>query len=341
MYASLHRVLGWPRHAAIVMKLSNESPYPAYLFRTGVDERRIFGCVLARVTHDIVDGQLRPAAAQRWAVSAGQWEGPHGPMPGDHIPYRGGVDVLVFGSARAHGGRPVPCVEVAVDIGTHWRGRILAYGDRTWRRGITGLVPSDPDPVREVPLTLAHAYGGSDEWDGLQVPFVDNPAGRGFYLEASRAHGKPLPNLEDPDDLIRAWDDRPEPVGTVTCAQNFGPRVRRGLELDDDMQTIRRIDPRFFNDAFPGMVAPGVAPGETVVVRGVREDGPLTFKLPETALRVDIRIGDDGGVRTPAIDQIGVEADARSVFISYRFPFRYVLTPHEKRHCRLLLAASN
>ena len=340
MYASQDRVLGWPRPAAIVMKLSNESPYPAYLFRTGIDEHRIFASVVVRVTHDIVDGRLRPAAAQRWTVSASEWVGPHGPMPGDHIPYRSGVDVLVFGSARAHGGRPVPCIEVGVEIGARWRSRVVAFGDRTWRRGVTGLVPSDPDPVREVPLTLARAYGGCDEWDGLQVPFVDNPAGRGFYLESSRAHGKLLPNLEDPDDLIRAWDDRPEPVGTTPCAQTFGPRVRRGLELDEDQQTITRIDPRFFNDAFPGMVAPVVAPGDTVVVRGVREDGPLTFTLPEPPVRVDIRVGDDGGVRTPAIDQIGVDADARSVYLSYRFPFRYVLIPHRLRHCRLL-AASN
>ena len=87
------------------------------------------------------------------------------------------------------------------------------------------------------------------------------------------------------------------------------------------------------------MIAPAVAPGEAVVVHGVREDGPLQFKLPDTPLRVEIKVGDDGGVRTPTIDQIGVEPDARRVFLTYRYPFRYVRTPLQRRSCRLFLAA--
>ncbi|HEY0133290.1 MAG TPA: DUF2169 domain-containing protein, partial [Nannocystis sp.] len=161
------------------------------------------------------------------------------------------------------------------------------------------------------------------------------------YIEESRARAKPLPNLEDPRAPIQRWDDRPEPVGTGACAQNFGPRVRHGVEVDEATNTIRRITPQFFNDAFPGMIAPAVAQGDRVVVRGVREDGPLSFVVPPTSLRVDVRVGDDGGVRTPAIDQIGIEADAGLVFITYRYPFRYVLTPHQRRHCRLSLAPAS
>lgn len=323
------------------MKLDNASPFPARLFRAVVDERRLYGCVVARVSHDIVDGRLRPAEVQRWPVCAGPWEGVWGPMPGDQAPVRGGVDMMVFGAARAPGGRPAPRIDLAVEVGSRWRSRIVAWGDRSWRRGFSGLVPGKPEPLREVPLTLARAYGGTDKWDGLDVPFVDNPSGRGFYLEESRARGNPLPNLEDPGAPIRCWDDRPEPVGTGACAQNFGPRVRRGVVLDERTHAIRRITPQFFNDAFPGMIAPAVAQGDRVVVRGVREDGPLSFVLPATPLRVDVRIGDDGGVRTPAIDQIAIEADAGLVFITYRFAFRYVLTPHQRRSCRLSLAAAS
>jgi hypothetical protein len=321
------------------MKLENASPYPARLLRTVVDERRMYGCVLVRVSHEVVGGELRPTEAQRWQVSPGPWEGPWGPMPGDRPLVRGGVDVMIFGAARAAKGRPVACIAVTVEVGSRWRSTLHAWGDRTWRRGLAGLVPGEAEPVREVPLTLARAYGGSDEWDGIQVAYVDNPAGRGFYLEEGRARGRPLPNLEDPEAPVRRWDDRPEPVGTGSCVENFGPRVRRGLELDAETNKIRRIRPSFFNDAFPGMIAPGVAGGEAVVVHGVREDGPLKFTLPDTPLRVEVRIGEHGGVRTPTIDQIGVEADAGLVFVTYRYPFRYVLTPHQRRACRLFLAA--
>ena len=323
------------------MKLDNATPFPARLIRTVVDDRRLFASVLVRVSHDIVDGRLRPSDVQRWPVSTGTYDGPWGPMPPDQPPCRGGVDIMIFGSARAPGGRPAPRIDVAVEIGTRWRSRLIAWGDRTWRRGLTGLTPSDPEPRSEVPLTLARAFGGSDEWDGMQVPFVDNPEGRGFYLEESRARGKPLPNLEDPRALIVDWKDRPEPVGTGPCAQNFGPRVRHGIELSEDKQTIRRIRPSFFNDAFPQMIAPTVASHDRVVVRGVRDDGPVEFTIPETPLRIDLRVGDDGGVRTPAIDQLAVEPDAGLAFITYRFPFRYVVTPHERRSCRLSLAAAS
>lgn len=321
------------------MKLENASPYPARLLRASIDERRLYGCVLVRVSHEVVGSRLRPAAEQRWQVSPGPWEGPWGPMPGDRPPIRAGVDVMIFGAARAAFGRPVACIAVTVEVGSRWRSTIHAWGERTWRRSLGGLVPGEAEPVREVPLTLAHAFGGSDEWDGLQVAFVDNPAGRGFYLEEERARGRPLPNLEDPEAPVRQWDDRPEPVGTGSCAHNFGPRVRRGIEIDEQTRTIRSIRPSFFNDAFPKMIAPPVAHGETVAVHGVREDGPLTFTLPDTPLRVEVRIGGDGGVRTPAIDQIGVEPDSERVFITYRYPFRYMLTPRERRSCRLFLAS--
>jgi hypothetical protein len=315
------------------MKLFNYTPYPAYLHRGLTEPQRMIACAMLRVTYDVVDGRLRPAAEQTWPVEPGPWDSKYGRMPGDQRFARGGVDVLVFGSARS--ARPVPSIEVAVQVGAKWRARVVAHGPRVWRPGRGGLVPGAPEPVREVPLTLAHAYGGSDLWDGLAVPYVDNPEGKGFYLEEARARGGALPELEDPDAPIRAWDDRPEPVGTGVCQQHFGPRVRRGIELDDDGGQVRRIKPEFFNDAFPNMVAPKAEPGDRVSVTGVREDGALAFVLPKNDLRVRVQVGDDIAERIPAIDQIGVEADARRVFITYRYSFFYWLTPRERRSCML------
>ena len=76
-------------------------------------------------------------------------------------------------------------------------------------------------------------------------------------------------------------------------------------------------------------------PAWRVEITGVREDGPLAFVLPANDLRVRVEVGDDIGERTPAIDQIGVEADARRVFVTYRYSFAYRLTPHQRRSCML------
>jgi hypothetical protein len=329
------RVASGPAAVDGAMKLQNFTPYPAELFRGCIEERKVLACAMLRVTHNIVDGRLKPADDQAWRVSAAPWEGPHGPMPSDQRYVRGGVDLLVFGSARSPGGKPVPSIEVVAHVGPNWRARLVAWGDRYWRPGLTGLAPGAPEPTSAVPLTLERAYGGKDRWDGIDVACVDNPDGRGFYLESGRALGNPLPNLEDPDAPIRAWDDRPEPVGTGPCPQTFPPRVRRNVELDETGKQIRGLKPEFYNDAFPKMIAPRVSPGERVSITGVREDGALAFVLPVNDIRVRIEVGDDIGERTPAIDQIGVEPDARRVFLTYRFSFTYHLTPRQRRTCML------
>nr|WP_276599653.1 DUF2169 domain-containing protein [Nannocystis sp. SCPEA4] len=294
----------------------------------------MFGSVAVRITYDIVGDRLRVAGEQAWPVSPAPWDSPHGLLPGDELFYRGGVDLLVFGSARA--ARPVPRIDLDLRVGSSFRSRLAVFGDRVWKRGPRGLVSSAPVPFRDMPLTLDRSFGGSFEWDGLAVPFPDNPGGRGFYVDEDAAEGQPLPNIEDPAALIARWDDRPEPVGTCSPGQGFGPRLRRSLEFDRDSGMLEVLRPTFFNAAFPQLIVPAARPGDRVSITGVREDGPLVFHLPDNLLRVRLAFGDETAEKTPAIDQIGVEPDLLRVFVSYRYPFRYVLNPLEKRSCELV-----
>jgi len=321
------------------MKLENATPYPAYLFRTVIDERRMFGSLGARVTYDIVDGQLRPAADQWWKVMPRPWENDYGPMPSDELLYRGGVDVLVLGSARAPKGRPTTRVDVEARIGPTWRGRVTVLGDRVWREGRDGPVAGPPAAFTEIPLTLKHAFGGKDEWDGLDVPFTDNPDGRGFFLEEERALGQLLPNIVDPAQPIQRWDERPEPVGTQIVPQGFGPQLRRSVVFDEQTGMLKEVRPTFYNNAFPQMIAPAAKPGDRVSVTGVAEAGPVAFQLPPCDLLVRIGIGAHHYEFEPAIEQIGVEPDRMRAFVSYRYPFRYTLVPLEKRYCELVTRA--
>lgn len=316
------------------MKLDNRSPYHAHLFRGGIDERRLFGSVAVRVTYDIVGDRLRVADDQAWQVSPAPWDSPQGPLPGDELFYRGGVDLLVFGSARA--ARPVPRIDLDLRVGSGFRGRVAVFGDRVWKRGPRGLAPSAPVPFRAMPLTLDRSFGGSFEWDGLAAGFPDNPAGRGYYPDERTAEGQPLANIEDPAALCARWDDRPEPVGTGCPGQGFGPRLRRSVEFDPDSGMLEVLRPTFYNAAFPQLIVPAARPGDRVSITGVREDGPLVFHLPDNLLRVRLAFGEETAEKTPAIDQIGVEPDLLRVFVSYRYPFRYVLHPLEKRVCELV-----
>jgi hypothetical protein len=315
------------------MELVNRTPFPAGMFRTAVGDDRIAAAVVARVTYDLTASGLVPSAEQPWKFSPAPWEGPYGPMDGDEVFYRGGVDVFVFGHARAEGGRDARQIDVTIEV-AEFRRRVVVFGDRVWERQGRTLAPSAPRPFRALPLTLAHAYGGKAEWDGLAVPFPYNADGKGYYLEEEQAVGRPLPNIEDPERLVRRWDERPDPVGVTPCPQVNGLRLREGLDCDDKCMP-RGIRPSLFNAAFPRMIAPRVQPGDRGRLSGVQEAGPLVFTIPPTELQVRLQLADTVLERSLAVDQLGIEVDRGRVFLAYRYPFRYVVQPLQKRSCEL------
>ncbi len=101
------------------------------------------------------------------------------------------------------------------------RKQLRVFGDRSWRRNIVGRPTiTDPEPFESMPITFERAYGG---WDrGASDPAehrleARNPVGTGFSTSAANAIGKALPNVEDPGQLIAAWDDRPIPAGLPAC----------------------------------------------------------------------------------------------------------------------------
>ena len=324
------------------MDLVNGSPYPAGLNRTVIDDTRFAASVLCRVAYDLEGETLAPSAVQPWLVSAAPWTCEYGAMDSDEVFYKGGVDLLVFGHARAPGGRSTARLDVSIEVtgADPFERRITVFGDRVWERRRRQLVPGPPLPFEAIALTLANAYGGKDRWDGLDVPFSDNPTGKGYYLEEAAAEGRPLPNLEDPDQVIERWDDRPEPVGVGACPMDCGLRVRNSVVFDDQ-GNLKEIKPQFFNAAFPRMILPRVQPGDRLRLTGVSESGPLAFAIPRHDLAVRLCFDRQVIERPLAIDQVGIEVDKGRVFIAYRYPFRYVLHPLQKRSCELLERAAS
>jgi hypothetical protein len=261
-------------------------------------------------------------------------------MDGDEIFYKGGIDFFLFGSARAPKGTEVSHLPVTIEVGDTFCRRILVVGDRVWEKKIGNVFPSVPKPFKAIPLTLTNAFGGKSFWDGLDIPFPDNPEGKGFYLEEKEAVGKPLPNLEDPENPVRKWEDRPEPVGVTPCPMQSGLRVRNGVRFNAEgyLQELRSV---YFNAAFPKMIVPQAKAGDRVKIDGVCEEGSLSFQLPDAELFIRLQF-DREVIEAPlAIDQIGVEADKRRIFLAYRYPFRYVLHPMQKRSCELFVKSSS
>lgn len=316
------------------MRLDNRAGVPALLFRGVIGEERFAAAVIARITYRIEAGRLVQDDEQPWPVSAAPWDGPEGKMPSDEVFYRGGVDLMVFGEAWAARGRPSIAVPVRVRCGGGFDHQIAVIGDRVWRRSGSEFVPTRPVPFVSMPLTLARAFGGRCTWDGLEVPFPDNPEGKGYCIDRDQVEGKPLPNIEDRRRPVQSWEDRPDPVGVGLCPAVFGPRLRETVRFDE-RGMITELEPGFFSSAFPRMVAQAVAPGDAVVVEGVSPDGPLSFTVPAPPLVMNLRVGDARLDQLLAVDQIGIQVAQRRVFITYRSPFRYVMKPRQERSCVL------
>ena len=315
------------------MKLVNHTPFPAHLFRTAIDDDRLAAAVIVRVTFDLSGDTWKIDPEQVWQVSPGPWDGPHGPMEGDDVFVRGGVDLFVFGHARPLGGAATESQTVVVQIGDFER-TLWVYGDRCWEGDGEELRPSRPVPFTAMPLDLNHAFGGTGAWDGLDVPFSDNPEGRGFYLSAEAAVGGPLPNLEDPNHPVQRWQDQPRPVGVGPCPFAFSGRLENIVFSDEGL--LREIRPTFFNAAFPEMILPRLAAGDLIFLRGFREDGDMEVEVPHVDLSVRLTFDDQVTIHSPVIDQVGIETDLKRAFVTFRYPFRYTIYPYQVRSCELI-----
>jgi hypothetical protein len=313
------------------MQLQNETPYPAKLFRMTVDDDRLAASVALRVTYEWANGRFQPAEEQDWVVSAGPWDTPYGVMPGDELFYRDGVDVFILGAARPPRDQTASVVDVQVRLGD-WSHAVRVFGNRIWQRGVAGLVPSPPAPITSVALSLENAFGGHVTWDGLTVPYGQNPRGKGFYADAASAIGQPLPNVENPGALIQNWDDRPEPVGIGICPPDFAGRI---MAMMDPETKEFNFSARFYNAAFPAMIAPRAAPGDTLSVRGISAAPEFRVALPPQEFQVTLTFDDEVIERILPIDQVGLEFQRGRMFISYRYPFRYVMYPRQQRGCVL------
>jgi hypothetical protein len=320
------------------MELTNRTSFNAALYRGCIDFERILGSLVVRLTYDCRGDRLVLAEEQSWPVSPGPWTGPYGVMEGDELFYRGGVDLFVFGSARPADGRAATRLRVKVQAGRDFSSSVEVFGNRYWEKRGDHFVSTPPEPFEAMPLTIQNAYGGKDFWDEMPIGFPGNPDGKGYVTSADTAEGKALPNIEDPDHLVQRWEDQPQPVGVCPCPPTCGPRVLGRVVFDDSTGQLVEIKPIFFNHAFPRMIAPFLSAGDAIRVTGVRPGEPVAFILPDPPVRVRVRVGEHGSDDTPPLDQVGIDIEKQQVFLTYRYAFRYAMSPLERRSCELLPA---
>ena len=128
--------------------------------------------------------------------------------------------------------------------------------------------------------------------------------------------GRPLPNIEDPEQLIARPADRPAPAGLAPIPPAWQPRRGWAGTYDAAWQARRApylpldFDPRFFNVAPPGLVAPGyLAGGEEVEVTGCTAGAALCFRLPRPAIGLEWDFDGCAIAAAPRLDTVLIEPD--------------------------------
>ena len=196
------------------------------------------------------------------------------------------TDIIMLGHACVPGQKEATQLDVSLSVGKVDK-TVQVFGDRQWQDGQI----TRPAPFKTMAMVYEKAYGGIHIADG-QLAGADtrNPVGRGFAgtRKAGEMNGGPLPNLEDPRQLIRDVKDQPAPACFGFCAPNWQPRVAFAGTYDDTWKKNRApylpvdFDNRFLNMTHPDLVYPGYLQGnEPVTITSMHPDGTFKFDLPQ------------------------------------------------------------
>jgi hypothetical protein len=176
--------------------------------------------------------------------------GPAVRHPSDIPDYKPMVDVVVNGHACAPEGTEVQQLTAAIEVAGR-RKELHVFGDRFWQVDRDGTwYMTDPAPFARMPLRWEKAYGSLYD--------MRNPIGKGGDadpLSDPNDPDYPLPNIEDPNELIRHPSDQPAPANFGAIPVHWQPRDQKYGTRDMFWANFRAPklphdhDPRYHNAA--------------------------------------------------------------------------------------------
>jgi len=168
------------------------------------------------------------------------------------------TDLLLTGKCYSANKQPVPASSVTFQVGNKSK-TLNVYGNRYWQ----GLMNySDPKPFTEMDLRYENCFGGEG--------YKKNPVGKGFGKEETELGSKvySLPNIENPNQLIRLPGDRPEPAGFGSLGKMWQQRTSKlgtykGNWLKERWPWFPKdFDWSYYNVAPPDMQVEGYLKGD-------------------------------------------------------------------------------
>ena len=217
-------------------------------------------------------------------------------------PAKPATDVVLVGSAVAPEPGRTTEMGVSLRVGPLLK-RVWVFGERRWKKSLLGLSISRPLPFDRIPLTYENAYGGKDtstkdpKHHGQEPR---NPVGRGYRAKKSQLDFADtlLPNIEDPDHLLRRPGQEAAPQGFGFIGRDWQPRVKYAGTYDQKWMEERMpllpldFDERFHNAAHPDLIAKGFLKGDEVVEAiGCTKAGRLSLGLPGVRPQAEVVLG--------------------------------------------------
>lgn len=241
------------------------------------------------------------------------------------------TDVVMVGSAWAPNGIPVDQLDVVLKVAERTK-VVRAFGDRTWKSGTLTVSPTATESFVRVPLVYEHAYGGPSPNKPVEgvPPFDDNPVGTGFLggRKREQMNGSALPNLENPEQLIRSVSDQPTPTGFGFIPPHWPSRRQYAGSYDEEWQKTRApflpsdFDVRFFNSASPDLVFDRfLEGGESILIENASPKGSISASIPTCDFDVTVQDSDGRHALSPRLETVLIEPDESRVCLTWRTAF--------------------
>lgn len=233
-----------------------------------------------------------------------------------------GVAFTLYGEARPLDSRTRTRMQVGFEL-EGLRSIVDVWGDRHWRNSLIGLQPSDPAPIDSVPLVWERAFGG--RCPTTDEVYAANPVGRGFACNADAARGQPLPNLEDPRQPLRHWNERPKPACLAAVPAHWAPRNGLGGTADERWQRERApllpddTSPRFFVAApLSQQLAKPLQGGERLRLFNLAGAAELELRLPRVFFDVRVRLRGSQHGMPVRLERVIVDTATRCLRLVWR-----------------------
>ena len=285
-----------------------------------------------------------------------------GLLPSDALPRcNAAFEVMVLGKAYAPQGVPTRFLTVSLAVGPVER-RLAVLGDRHWEGEGPGARISPPQPFLDMPLTWSRAFGGRqdiliDIESPIEVTEPNNPDGKGFDhigqgRQAAEIFRPPapfpqfepvreLPNLEDPQQPITAWDDRPLPACWAPTPLHYAiayERLRRARQARPN-QPVTMGSPELMHRAHPDWTIELPPPRTPVRLLGMTPDGTFAFVIPALRILVNVRIGDAEQELELVPRTLVLLPEQRRFYLVYRHFLVFNYREEERRVARIRAAS--